>query len=133
MEAQLAFSEAQNASNLEMQHLLKTRAGAPLPQHLQLCIKFAHLDSRLDVIAPASADTLAGQERLRAAEAVCQRTQAALYSTLKQAEEAKKDGSRLLHQRSSLASRLQDAKLALLEARYAPLCGWHAEVVHSIV
>jgi len=37
VEAQLAFSEAQNAFNLEMQHLLKTRAGAPPPH--QLCIK----------------------------------------------------------------------------------------------
>ena len=85
------------------------------------------------MVAPACADTLAGQERLRAAEAVCQRTQAALYTTLKQAEEAKKDGSRLLHQRNSLASRMQEAKHALLEARYAPLCGWQAELTHSRV
>ena len=91
------------------------------------------MDSRLDddVAAPACADTLAGQERLHAAEAVCQRTQAALYTTLKQAEEAKKDGSRLLHQRSSLASRMREAEHALLEARYALISDWHAEMMHS--
>ena len=58
--------------------------------------------------------------RQRAAEATCQRTQAALYTTKKQAEEAKSDSSRLLHQRNSLASRVQEAKKALLEAGFAP-------------
>lgn len=68
-----------------------------------------------------SADTATAKERRHAADASCVRTRAALFTTTKQMEVAKADSIRLLHQRSSLANEVEDAKQALQQAVCATL------------